>query len=478
MGLYNPDGSIAVTVVDGTQLVGVQAADGSVNIVVDDGGNFGVYHPCGAFRVNSTTSTEVYDSTGAYYINNLLGVRNTPSSLPDNPNPDPEPFTIFTATPALNANDTNQNTSFRVICNLAELPSSHIRVTLQPGTTNSLSITNASVGKRTTGEPLYPNTTATPIPVTFNGGNGFTSATTAQTSDWIDISSLSFGEGDTLIVIYDIPSGGSTASQRYNNASENTVTWYQSGTSWNVSNTVSMGFSPLNGINYCVALIESQDGADPDPEDVDIPLTFNDSMFTSMDELTSMVTLSDGEDLTRKSFIHTNASPASILSLGNNEVTYCRVDSNECVRVTGNLSIDHCYLEATGEGEAHADTIQIYSPGERGGTLSVKNTCIRAHNTAATAGIFVADNWGGNLILEDVVFHGGPFGLRCQAGTDAGASLNVSLKNVYFVGPFGFQPFGLEEYGDGTITIDQWENVRHATIVDGELIPGELIPQP
>lgn len=87
MGLYNPDGSIAVTVVDGTQLVGVQAADGSVNIVVDDGDNFGVYHPCGALRVNSSTSTEVYDPTGAYYSNNILGVRNTPSSLPQ---PDPE----------------------------------------------------------------------------------------------------------------------------------------------------------------------------------------------------------------------------------------------------------------------------------------------------------------------------------------------------------------------------------------------------
>lgn len=215
----------------------------------------------------------------------------------------------------------------------------------------------------------------------------------------------------------------------------------------------------------------------PPPQNT-IPMSFNDPMFTGMEELTSMVTLSNGQNLTRKSFVHMNASPASILSLGNNEVTYCRADSNECVRVTGNLSISHCYLEATGEGEAHADTIQIYSPGERDATVTIENTQIVAHNVAATAGMFVADNWGGNLIYEDVIFNGGPFGCRLQAGFDAGASLQTWFKNVYFVGPFGFQPFSFEEYGAGTITINQWDNVRHATIVDNVLIPGAIIPQP
>lgn len=223
--------------------------------------------------------------------------------------------------------------------------------------------------------------------------------------------------------------------------------------------------------------VQGGGGGDQSPPN-EIPLSFYDPMFTGMEELTSMVTLSDGQNLTRKSFIHTNASPASILSLGNNEITYCRVDSNECVRVTGNLSIDHCYLEATGEGDAHADTIQTYSPGERGVTLSITNSTVRAHTVAATAGLFVADDWGGDVVLENVVFHGGPFGLRLQAGTDAGASLVLSLKNVYFVGPFGFQPYSLEEYGDGTITIEQWDNVRHATIVDGVLVPGSLITSP
>lgn len=51
MGLYNPDGSLIITVVDGTQIVGRQAPDGSINAVVDDINGYGVNHKSGALRV-------------------------------------------------------------------------------------------------------------------------------------------------------------------------------------------------------------------------------------------------------------------------------------------------------------------------------------------------------------------------------------------------------------------------------------------
>lgn len=80
MGLYNSDGSLAVTIVDGNKPVGRQAPDGSLNVVLDDIGGYGVHHPSGALRVNSSNGNSVLDSSGAYYINKLLGT-SRPSSI-------------------------------------------------------------------------------------------------------------------------------------------------------------------------------------------------------------------------------------------------------------------------------------------------------------------------------------------------------------------------------------------------------------
>lgn len=40
---------------------------------------------------------------------------------------------------------------------------------------------------------------------------------------------------------------------------------------------------------------------------------------------------------------------------------------------------------------------------------------IVAHTEAATAGYFTADDWGGDIVLENVIFNGGPWGLRSNA---------------------------------------------------------------
>ena len=55
-GIYAADGSINVTVVDGSTITGLYAPDGSWNVVVSDGVDYaGIYHPCGAYNVTVLT---------------------------------------------------------------------------------------------------------------------------------------------------------------------------------------------------------------------------------------------------------------------------------------------------------------------------------------------------------------------------------------------------------------------------------------
>ena len=88
----------------------------------------------------------------------------------------------------------------------------------------------------------------------------------------------------------------------------------------------------------------------------------------------------------------------------------------------------------------------------------------------------MADNWTGTIDLENVVFNGGPYGMRLHP--DTGGDNLIYLKNVYFVGPFGFAPFLFADAGGHRNIISLWENVRSATIVNGVLVPGALIPSP
>lgn len=75
MGVYKSNGKLASTTVTGSSLVGLKAADGSFNIVLDDAAHTGVYHPSGALRVNSSNSPKGFnqDASGAHYIDRILG---------------------------------------------------------------------------------------------------------------------------------------------------------------------------------------------------------------------------------------------------------------------------------------------------------------------------------------------------------------------------------------------------------------------
>jgi hypothetical protein len=77
--LYNANGNINTTVVNGSVYTGVQANDGSWNIVINDGSSLnGLYHPCGAYNAVIVTdknspsralngSLNVIDTGGGVY---------------------------------------------------------------------------------------------------------------------------------------------------------------------------------------------------------------------------------------------------------------------------------------------------------------------------------------------------------------------------------------------------------------------------
>lgn len=201
------------------------------------------------------------------------------------------------------------------------------------------------------------------------------------------------------------------------------------------------------------------------------PLSFDDARFANIASRTTPINIANGGSLTGMSIVENSGAP-SIVCQGSCTLTGVRVDSRECLRaVRGNLVISDSYLEATGSGDDHADVIQAYSPGSNG-TLTLRDTSIVAHNTAATAGIFVADNWKADLIdLENVMFKGGPFGLRLHA--DGYANSHLRMKNVCFVGPFGFNAMLI----DGFI-IDEWVNVNECVIQNGKLVATKSIARP
>jgi hypothetical protein len=207
-----------------------------------------------------------------------------------------------------------------------------------------------------------------------------------------------------------------------------------------------------------------------------VPLTYNDPRFNGNTN-SNAVSLSKGQTCSQKS-ITDSGGIASILMNGNNTVDTCRVNSRESVRVggAGTFTITNCYLEAHGQGSDHADVIQAYAPGSRG-TITVRNSRIVLGTTAANnCGLFVADNWTGTIDLQDVVFSGGNYGLRCHP--DAGGDNIIKLKNVFFVPPFTYGEYLIGDYGRHKNIIQLWDNVRNATIVNGALVPSSVIRKP
>ncbi|MGY3604052.1 MULTISPECIES: Ig-like domain-containing protein [unclassified Bradyrhizobium] len=208
-----------------------------------------------------------------------------------------------------------------------------------------------------------------------------------------------------------------------------------------------------------------------------IPLSWNDPLFSGLTNSSATVVQNGG---TLSGFSTTDSgSIASVLLTGSANVDNIRVNSREGVRIggSGDVTINDSYLQSAGVGSDHADTIQTYVGGGGKGNVTITNSTVVASLSSQNSGMFVADGYYGTFTFNNVVFEGGPVGLKIYADAGAGHDDYVALSNVYFVGPFQYDPFLFKEVS-AKIHITQWDNVRYASIVNGQLVPGDLIPPP
>ena len=146
-----------------------------------------------------------------------------------------------------------------------------------------------------------------------------------------------------------------------------------------------------------------------------IPLSWNDPMFTGVTNSGS-TSVPNGGTLSYKSFTNLTTGDAVVGGTGSFTLDHIRIDAREGVRIggSGDITISNSYIETTGQGADHADGIQAYAPGSTG-NVTITNTMIVSHSTAATAGMFIADGYSGTFTFDNVVFQGGPYGLRIAA---------------------------------------------------------------
>lgn len=170
------------------------------------------------------------------------------------------PGFLYQATPALNADDFNPGSSFRIVLPVTGASLSQIRATIIPGSTETLSITHASIGKWDSSAPAYANTTSTPIELKFGGASGFSNKTAPQTSDWANLTGLALTTGDKIVVIYDTLEGAWTvASQRFNNESTGVTSFFKAiFESWDTADVSGSGFASIASTNYSIGAVETQ----------------------------------------------------------------------------------------------------------------------------------------------------------------------------------------------------------------------------
>lgn len=218
-----------------------------------------------------------------------------------------------------------------------------------------------------------------------------------------------------------------------------------------------------------------------------IPLSWDDPVFVSMTSASNK-SYNDGAIISQKSIADTSTGSPSVDCYGACSVDHVRIKSREGIRCNrGAVNVNWVYMEVQGNSSAgdHADGIQCnVGVGDLTavGTVTVKNSFIQG-----CVGGGCNDAYFSNQaccidhVLENVVIKGGGYGLHI--GGDGGKS--ISLKNVYFItGSFEYEAFRLDPYANPAygsnyrVAIKQWDNVRYATIVNGQLVMGALIPKP
>jgi hypothetical protein len=220
------------------------------------------------------------------------------------------------------------------------------------------------------------------------------------------------------------------------------------------------------------------------------PYSFTDAQFFS--GVTTVAPFRIGCETRSNQSVIAHAEPAAIVNnceSGTSTINNIRLggdlgangDVREGYRCGGSgiMNIHNTWLESKGAGDDHADVIQCYDPNNSPtATMNISNTTIRAYNTAATAGLFVADSYSVDLHVTDSMFWGGPFGLRFHTDGRPG---RLWMNNVCFYGvsssshSFGTAPILMNPTPP---TIMEWNNVNWCTIDNGTLTVRGAIARP
>ncbi|WP_304523531.1 bluetail domain-containing putative surface protein, partial [Cyanobium sp. Copco_Reservoir_LC18] len=330
----------------------------------------------------------------------------------------------------------------------------------------SLALSPAAVEENGTANLVYTFTrsgsTSAALSVNYTVGGSATNG-----SDYTGISSA----GTTKTVTF--AAGSATAVVTVDPTADTTVEANET-----VALTLATGSGYTIGTTGAVTgTISNDDLVSPPPPSPGgyIPLTWNDPIFASVVERTSTLVLGPGESASNVSIVN-DSGISSVNTNGDAVVDRVRSRTREGIRPRfGEQYFSNMYIEAYGMGTDHADALQIYSPGSEG-RLTIRNSTLRVDGQPGTPNAAYFTDWNGANVLENVLLSGG--GISLYVAGNGGRSL--SLKNVYIerTGNQYIAPYSFDLVNGVRVAIVRWENVRWASTVNGQLVLGDLIPQP
>lgn len=223
------------------------------------------------------------------------------------------------------------------------------------------------------------------------------------------------------------------------------------------------------------------------------PLSWDDASMHPLSSESAPYFVSGGGWIDRASFHDEEpVDPASVTfnypgSPGLARATHVQIRSDEGLRFRGDTGgdalVEWAYVEITPLPGDHADGAQGEGNGDPTGDVTLRHTYIKMNGALyQTAGFFSADGRDGAIVLEDVVFDRGPYGLAIACD---GAS-SLSLDHVYFIsGSFRNAGYRINDGIDSApacaghgVSIVRWQDVYQARIVDGKLVVLDAVPSP
>lgn len=257
-----------------------------------------------------------------------------------------------------------------------------------------------------------------------------------------------------------------------------------SGLSQQTYNLTVQATSALGTDTGAIAVVASQPTA--------IPMSLNDSRFATNTTKnfgdTGTITVNNADLIESPNY---PSGDSCLVYYGGGTMTMnkCRIDWREGPRIdsrgqTCNFIMNECFVNVVGYDIDHADGLQPYNNGGAQCNITLTNCYFKGYSDAeavakygpgfveATAGLRWADYTTGTVTISNCIIDCSQYKMYINADT---GTTHVNFDHVYMVGGVG--GFAVRPTG-GTLVVDQWNEVRWATVSGGVLVPGDLIPTP